>query len=338
MVCPQSVPLSTVTTRITSRKAYQGLLLGRGDTDVVAVQDKLILSTGRHPLAPYLLMDLSYTQQKAAYDHRIGIDNFMFGAANLCTYLARPGEGSRMSRIFICPQPFPFPIVDAVSREVTPSSEYTNRMGFNPALDYQGIKYSATNPAPNYACGAAEYGKFQYEGVQAKREIVLTHNGVVLVMDRIRTDGNYIGRHSAGVIYQIWPSRQREDPKTRWVVQSPHAGTAVTRDGAVRNEFSTLFYIPPVGTPTTTALRTDPKSPSAKLSRAFCAWTDLEKHSVVNILSLIIPLQDSAKAAELIGSITITEKEGSYRVRIPCAPEDIQVLFSPRQEPRCGCL
>ena len=97
-------------------QAYQGLLLGSGDTDVVTVQDKLILSTGRHPLAPYLLMDLSYTQQKAAYDHRIGIDNFMFGAANLCTYLARPGEGSRMSRIFICPQPFPFPIVDAVSQ------------------------------------------------------------------------------------------------------------------------------------------------------------------------------------------------------------------------------
>ena len=50
VVCPPSVPLSTVTTRITSRKAYQGLLLGRGDTDVVTVQDKLILSTGRHPL------------------------------------------------------------------------------------------------------------------------------------------------------------------------------------------------------------------------------------------------------------------------------------------------
>ena len=86
-----------------------------------------------------------------------------------------------------------------------------------------------------------EYGKFQYEGVQAKREIVLTHNGVVLVMDRIRTDGNYIGRHSAGVIYQIWPGLQKEDPKTRWIVQSPHAGTAVTKDGAVRMS-SALYF------------------------------------------------------------------------------------------------
>ena len=211
-------------------------------------------------------------------------------------------------------------------------------MGFNPALDYQGIKYSATNPAPNYACGTVEYGKFQYEGVQAKREIVLTHNGVVLVMDRIRTDGKYTGKHSAGVIYQVWPGLQQEDPKTRWLVQSPHAGTAVTKDGAEKNEFSTLFCFPSVGTATNTAIRTDPKSPSAKFSRAFCAWTVLEKNSVVNILSLIIPLQDSAKAAELIGSITVTEKEGSYGVRIPCVPEDIRVLFSPHQEPKCGCL
>lgn len=336
VVFPPTTPLSVTTSRITSKKAYQGLQLGRGDTDVVPVQDKLILTTGRHPLAPYLLMDLSYTQSKAAGDHRIGVDNYMFGATHLCTYLDRPGEASRMSRPFICPKRFPFPIVDAVSEQVWPSKEYQQLTGYDSRFDYVLAKHTAANPAPNYACGTVEYSKFQYEGIRVKREVVLVHNGVVLVMDRIQADSRFKGDHNAGVIYQLWPGLQQEDPKGRWVVQSPHAGTAVLKDGAVTGNYSALFYFPPVGTAVSTAVRTDPKSPNAKLTRAFCAWTDLAKNSSVSILSMIIPLQDPSKAGELVSKIVVERKDESYQVRIPCAPEDIQVLFSPEKAPVCG--
>jgi len=338
VICPPSTPLSTTTTRITSRKDYDGLALGKGDTNFVTVQDKVILTTGRYPLAPYLMMDLSYTEQKAAGDHRIGIANVMFGGAHLCTYLGRPGEGSRVSRPFVCPKQFEFPIVDAVSGDVYPSKEYEQLTGYDSRFDYILSSYSATNPSLNYASGMVDYSKFQYTGIHAKREVVMTHNGVVLIMDRIQAGSDYKGNHWAGVSYQLWPSISQEDPnpQKRWVVQSAHKGTSVLKDGPVTNSYSTLFDFPLVGTPTTTAIRIDPKDPAAKKTKVFCAWTDLTMTPSVAILSIIIPLKDPAKASELVAKILVEQKGESYSVRIPCTPEDIQVVFSPDKPAACG--
>jgi hypothetical protein len=215
---PVGEPLSLITRRLTHVEGEQlANRIGRGDTNTGLVQDKLILRTGSHPQAPCFLMDLSFSQSKHAPDHRIGIDNLLFDTSHLCTYSGRPGNGNQINQPLICPTKIPFPLVPAEPGEVTPSPEYLFRLGRSD--DYRSYKlqhFAATQLPPSAAYGVADYSKFQYPGAKLRRETVLLHNGVLVVLDTFTTDTSFTGEFNAGVIYQVWPGVQEGDPALRW--------------------------------------------------------------------------------------------------------------------------
>ena len=327
------IPTSLVTTRLTSKTAYNGLLLGRGDTNVKLVQDKLILSTGHHPRAPYFLMDLSYTQSKAAPDHRIGANNLMFDGTHLCTYLDRPGNGNQISRPYLCPDSYTYPLIPTKAGEVTPSSDYMSKVDFNPSIDYVLKTHSAKDIDTNVAYGVVEYSKFQYSGVSAKREVVLLHNGITIFLDRIKTDETYSGGHNAGVIYQVWPSIQAKDLNNRWVLQSNHIPTLVDKS-ANPNGFGTLYYFPQVGMATQAAIATDTARINDNINKTYSVSKSINKNDSVVVLSMVIPIRNTSLVQSLINSIRTSEKNGTYDIAIPKdATSFITVKFEPNKIP-----
>jgi len=327
------IPTSLVTTRLTSKTAYNGLSLGRGDTNTILVQDKMILSTGHHPRAPYFLMDLSYTQSKAAPDHRIAANNLMYDGTHLCTHLDRPGNGNQMSRPYLCPDSYIYPLVPTVAGEVTPSNDYKTKVGFDPSFDYVLKTHSVTDIDPNVAYGVVEYSKFQYSGVSAKREIVLLHNGITIFLDRMKTDQTYTGGHKAGVIYQVWPSIQAQDPNKRWVLQSNHIPTLVDKS-ANPNGFGTLYYFPQVGTTTQAAIATDTARINDKINKTYSVSRAIARNDSVVVLSMVLPIRNTSLVQSLINSIRTSEKNGIYDIAIPKdATSFISVRFEPNKIP-----
>ena len=333
VVPPADAPLSFVTNRLTSKKYYNGMQLGRGDTCTVLVQDKMVLTTGHHPRAPYLLVDMSYTQSKGSGDHRIGIENLIFDGTHICTYLDRPGNGNQINRPLVCPSKYIFPIVDAKYGDVYPSKDYTEKMGYNPSTDQIIKSYSAQNIGKNFAYGKIEYRKFQYVGVSASREIVLLHNGITLVWDKISASDQFKGEFNAGVIYQVWPSIKAIDTDKRWVLQGNHLSILVGKE-LKKDGFSTLFYFPKIDSEINTSLQTDPQNQSSKLTKVFSAYKQLKPNSSVNILSMIIPIQNEALVNEFVKSIRASIKGEKANIIIP-GEKEISVTFVSNGLPVC---
>lgn len=325
--CPKDSTCYT-TNRITTSSTYaNGMLLLRADTNYKIVQDKLILSTGHHPRSPYFLMDLSYTQSKAATDRRIGIDNLMFDGTNVSSYLDRPGEAFRSSRPFIAPDTLPFPVLNVVSGDYTPSAAYKTMMGFNPDTDYVIGAYGVFPINSNASYASIEYTKFQYTGVSALRRLVLLNNGIMVVYDKITSASNSGRNDNVGVLYNIWPSADAVGTNNRWVLQGTHLPTLVDKNVVGKGAIKTLFYFPIVGTATTVSVNTDVNRTNANLSRTYCAQTHLSAGQSAEIISLIIPLKDSTRANELTQGITAVKSGVNYVITIPSPARPIVVTI-----------
>ena len=336
VISPVNTTNSIVTKRLTGQpnNPYKGLSISRGDTNTVLVQDKLVLSTGHHPRAPYMMIDMSYTENKSSGDHRIGVDNLMFDGTQLNCYLDRPGNGTQVSRPILCPVKYTFPIIPALYGDVFCTLDYTTKMGgFDSSFDYVIKTDSVKDLSANAAFGVIEYSKFQYTGVSAKREILLLHNGITLIVDRMKTNSLYNGGFNAGVIYQIVPSISSKDVNNRWVLQSNHIPTLVDRTGNPSG-FSTLYYFPKVGTITDTSILTDDSLPSHAIDQDFSAFKVINSGDSVNILSMMIPIRNTSLAQNFVNSIKTTENNGTFNVIIPKdASNSISVKFEPNKIP-----
>lgn len=324
--CPKDTS-SYTTNRITSNTAYNGLLLGRGDTNYKSVQDKLIISTGHHPRSPYFLMDLSYTQSKAATDKRIGIDNLIFDGTHICTYLDRPGEAFRSSRPFVAPDTLSFPVLNVTQGDVSASADYKALMGFNPDFDYVIGNYGVKQLSRNAAFAEVEYSKFQYSGVSAKRRVVLLNNGIMVVYDKISSATNTGRLDNVGILYNIWPSIDKTGTNNRWVLQGKHLPTLVDKTGVASGGIQTLFYFPQVGTTTTASVSTDPNRSNTSICRTYCAQTHLSAGETVEIISLIIPMKDATRANELTQNIIAVKSGSNYIITIPSPAKSIIVTI-----------
>lgn len=329
---PSAADLTSLSTpRITSRTAYSGLLLGRGDTNYVTVQDKLILSTGHNPKSPYMLMDLSYTQSKAAYDHRIGIDVLMYQGTHLATRYGRRSSANLINGIFAGPSQIDFPIVPTVSSDVTPPSDgsdaYSQYVGYNAAFDYHIRSREAASITNGAAYSSVDYAQFAYPGVEAKRQCVLLNNGVLVVLDRIKAVSGYQGGRSVGTLYQILDRITQRG--SRWVLQSAHRATLPGPASVVRPDIQTLFYFPPMGN-YQVKLANNPYDESSSVQDVFCAWKALNSGETIEIVSLIMPVAEPRWVPELIDQIRVDGGQGRYTVRLPHrANSSLQVDFYP---------
>jgi len=324
--CPKDTSCYA-TNRITSNTAYNGLLLGRGDTNYKSVQDKLIISTGHHPRSPYFLMDLSYTQSKAATDRRIGIDNLIFDGTHICTYLDRPGEAFRSSRPFVTPDTLSFPVLNVTQGDVSASPDYKALLNFNPDFDYVIGNYGVKQLNQNAAFAEVEYTKFQYSGLSAKRRVVLLNNGIMVVYDRISSSSNSNRNDNVGVLYNVWPSVDKTGSNNRWVLQGKHLPTLVDKTGVVTGGIQTLFYFPVVGTTTSTTVTSDKNRSNSTICKTFSAQTHLLAGQTAEIISLIIPMKDATMANELTQNITTMKSGNNYVISIPSPARPIKVTI-----------
>ena len=314
---PAQQTSSLLTPRITSKSKYDGLLLGRGDRDYKQVQDKLILSTGHHPRAPYMLMDLSYTQHKAAPDHRIGIDNFIFNGTHVCTYLGRPAEGFRINRPFIAPKSLSenFPIFNIPEAEVEPNASYYSRLGFDSRFDYVIGNYAVKQLSEDVAYGEVEYTRFQYEGISAKRKMLLLNNGVLIVYDKVVSAAGNNRKDVVGVLYNVWPSVAKTGKN--WLLQGVHKSSMVKLDSRYDFTGQTLFYFPRTKNNNTMSVKTDPLRNNKSISSVLCSQTELNSGEDAEFITLIIPMRKPDEVETFVSGISVAKEGSVYTVSIP---------------------
>ncbi|WP_153301781.1 hypothetical protein [Endozoicomonas arenosclerae] len=320
---------SRATPRITSSRAYNGLLLGRGDTDYINVQDKLVLSTGHHPRAPYLLMDLSYTQHKAARDHRSGLDIQNFNGAHTITRKRRWAEANKNNGIYLNPSAYDYPSAPYPSSEVSaPGKKLTflNTVGYNPAFDYTIDHYSAGSVSLEAAYGVVEYSRYQYENVSAKREVVLLHNGIVVVSDTISASDVYTGGHKGGSLYQVLPEHKSEVGHNWVLLKGIPKQLPFDLPEGEKSTLDTLVLFASVPSEATIALSKNPYDPVSR--EWFHTHTPVLAGEEYNLISLIIPLANSDEKDALLRGIEVLKGSDSRKVRIPyTGQQQLEVEF-----------
>ena len=327
---------SRATQRITSCCEYNGLLLGRGDTDFVDVQDKLVLSTGHHPRAPYLLMDLSYTQHKAAVDHRSGIDAHIFNGAHTVTRMKRWSEANKNNGIYINPGAYPYPSAPYPSKEVSApgdNDQFVEVMGYEPSHGYVIDSFDAMGIAKDAAYGYVDYQQYQYNGVEAKRQVVLLHNGIAVVSDTISTKESYWGNHNGGVIYQVLP-QFKVATGDNWVLlrgqqrMLPHALPLGEKEGS-----DTLIVF--ASTPETSDITLTNNTYDPETREWFSAYKPLKAGETFTVVSLVIPLHNANDIDSLVDGIEVDSSNATDSiVTIPYSKDkEIQVSFDAQHGP-----
>ncbi|WP_051902413.1 hypothetical protein, partial [Photobacterium sanctipauli] len=330
---PVDVP-SRATQRITSCCAYDGLLLNRGDTEYVDVQDKLVLSTGHHPRAPYLLMDLSYTQHKAASDHRTGLDAYNFNGAHTVTRMKRWAEANKNNGIYINPTAYRYPSAPYTSKEVSApgdKEQFYQVMGYKPSHGYVVESYGAMAMGKNAAYGYVDYRRHQYSGVEAKRQVVLLHNGIAVVSDTISATTTYWGSHNGGAIYQVLP-QFKAAKGDNWVLlrgqqrMLPHPLPLEEKLGS-----DTLIVFASTPEDSDITLTNNHFDPEKR--EWFSAYKPLQPGQKFTLISLVIPLLNANDVESFADGIDVEQiNETDSIIRIPYSKQKvIQVTFDEQQ-------
>lgn len=325
--------LSRTTPRITSCCEYDGLLLGRGDTNYVDVQDKLVLSTGHHPRAPYMLMDLSYTQHKAAHDHRSGIDNHNFNGAHTVTRMKRWAEANKTNGIYINPAQYDYPSAPYPSKEVSAPGDnerFKQVMNYEPSSGYEIEEYSAQQLFDDAAYGVVKYRRYQYEDVVAKRETVLLHNGVLVVLDTLSTTPTYSGDHIGGALYQVLPQLKSSQGKNWILLKGQQKMLPTDLPSGELQQLDTLLVF-----------EASDEDVEVKLTRNiwdneerewFSASKSLGTSESFEIVSLILPLRNSQAIQSFVNAIDIKYEAESTLITIPYnSTQNLKVAFHSNQ-------
>lgn len=315
------------TERIASPGYHNGTMLGRGDTDYITLQDKMMLSTGTHPDAPSLMLDMSISSSKAAQDHRIGINMSLFKSAHIASYLGRPGEPFRLNRTFVAPVTIAdFPIIDIAQGDVNPTNAYTERMGYYYQTDYKIKSWKAETLSENAAYCEVEYSRFQYAGVEAKRKVVLLHNGLIAVYDQITNNSS--ANMNAASIYTLWPDVESQGE--RWALQTPHIPTTVNTPSV--SEMPVLFFFPRTTSSGVMTVEVDSNRSSNENGKTktvvFKADEPLKNGNSWECVTLIVPIKNRQNMGAFMDKVICEKVEEGYLLYIP-SPEEkaIKILM-----------
>lgn len=309
------------TQRITSANVHNGTMLGRGVTTYLTVQDKILLTTGTHPDSPSALIDLSYTQSKASYDHRIGINVSMYKSAHINTYYGRPGEPFRINRPYVAPISIPgFPVFNVEQGDCVPTQTYVDLLGYNYQTDYVLSDYSVATLEDGSAYCNISYSKFEYDGVSVNRKIVLLRNGVMVVLDRLKNISQL--PMNAATIYSLWPSVEASGQN--WALQSGHTPTTVNKPDV--SEIPVLFFFPATVTESAMRIEEDPARNSGE--RTHIKTLVCQSHNPIcagseaDFVTVIAPVKNKASVESFVKQVICEKIEGGYLVYLPSSEEN----------------
>ncbi|MGI6313967.1 MAG: hypothetical protein ACOXZI_06600 [Candidatus Cryptobacteroides sp.] len=316
------------TTRIASKGVHNGTMLGRGVTTYLTQQDKIVLSTGTHPDAPCLLVDMSISASKAAQDHRLGINMSIFKGAHVCSYLGRPGEPFRLNRPYVAPASLSgFPVFDIPQGDVNPTSDYTNRLGYYYQTDYTIESYEAATLSKNAAYCEINYSRLQYIGVNATRKIVLLHNGIIAVYDILENNADI--KYNAADIYTLWPDVSQSGE--RWALQSSHIPTTVNTPAV--QELPILFCFPITSSSTIMNIDIDNNRTSYENGKtktlSIKAEKPIGKGECLEIITIIVPVKSLGDIDNFVEQIICSKVDEGYLLYIPSSETNaIKILFN----------
>ena len=320
---------SQATPRISSSDgSYGGFGLGRGDPHYQIVPDKLVLATGHHPRAPYLLMDLSFSQSKAAYEHRGGITTANFNGAHTVTMIDRCGEPNKMNKVFICPTNYSYPIVPVASGDVTPTTNWYNAMGYSNTYAwtaYTNTAWGAGMISSNAAYGTTTFARYEYPGVGVSRQVVLLHNGVMVVSDTITTSNNYAGGHNGGVLWQVLPAANAT-LGSNWVLMQnlPKQLPFALPSGEALDSPSLIYFASVPANATVGLVNDSGYDPDSNVRNWFYADGALQPSQTNVYVSLVIPIANLNNYSNLLAGIGTTVTATNQTVYVPYGNRKIQ--------------
>lgn len=245
----------------------------------------------------------------------------MYKSAQINTYYGRPGEPFRINRPFVAPATLSgFPVFNVVQGDVVPQNDYYNLLNYNNQTDYVLSDYSVKTLEDGSAYCNISYSKFEYAGVSAERKLVLLHNGVMVVLDRLT---NLSSRAlNAATIYSVWPGV--EGSGENWVLQSAHTPTTVGTPSV--SEIPVLFCFPQTPTASTMNVLADPARNSNerdKVKVLSCkADNTIQNGATAEFVTVIAPIKNKSSVAAFVKQIVCEKIDGGYLLYLPSSEKN----------------
>ena len=256
---PPPPVVSELTWQRVSPNCYLGLLLCRGapQSNTLLIPDKMVLRAGSVPGSdsnPYILLSLAGAGQHANTDQRMTLENTLYNGSYIT---ARPGttigdpygvsQVNLCNCILIAPSTFTnnslsYPLVHVVTAPF-----YSDMQLSMAANNYILQRADVAQLAGGHGYGELLFSQYEYPGVRAGRQVVLTAQGVIVVVDTVYNTGVGAGSSNAsyngGVTYRLWPHVTASG--SNWAVQAPFTAYSSTGALPATTNMSTLFWLSP---------------------------------------------------------------------------------------------
>ena len=246
--------VSELTYMRVSPNCTQELLLCRGvaQSDTFLIPDKMVLRAGSVPgsdNSAYALLSVSGAGMHANMDQRMTLENTLYNGSYIT---ARPGttigdpygvsQVNLCNCILIAPSTFTnnslsYPLINDVDT-------FYSDMQLNFANNnYLLQSASVAQLDGGDAYGSLYFSQYEYPGVSAGRQVVLTAAGIIVVVDTVYNSGLTNSAFNGGLTYRLWPHVTASG--SNWALQGPLTAYSNTGPLPPTTNTSTLFWIQP---------------------------------------------------------------------------------------------
>ena len=325
--------VSQLTYQRVSPNCYSGLLLCRGapQANSILIPNKMVLRAGSEAgsdYSPFVLLSLSGGGEHANSDQRMTLENTVYNASYIT---ARAGT--------TIGNPYGVSQVNLCNCVLIAPSQLTNESRSYPLVGDVTTFYSDVqlNPsANNYVLQSAEvqqlsggsaygsmlFSQYEFPGVRVGRQVVLTPEGVIVVIDSVYNEGvASVSSFSSGVTYRLWPNVSASG--SNWALQSPFFAVNSSSFLPPTTNTSTLFWIQ--STPgRVVGLQREPLTDfgfgsAGQTASTLYAYDTLEANTSSVLISVLYPLPEPGRAAEVAAQIAVSVNSttGDTSVSVP---------------------
>ena len=190
---------------------------------------------------------------------------------------------------------------------------------------YMNTAWGAGMISSNAAYGTTTFAKYEYPGVGVSRQVVLLHNGVMVVSDTITTTNNYAGGHNGGVLWQVLPAANATQG-TNWVLMQnlpKQLPFGLPAEEAL--DSPTLVYFASVPANATVGLVNDSGyDPDSNVRGWFYADAALQPSQTNVYVSVVMPIANLNNYSNLLAGISASVTATNQTVYVPYGSRKIQ--------------
>ena len=321
---PPPAVVSELTYQRVSPGCYNNLLLCRGATQnlTMLIPNKMVLRAGSTPGSDnnaYVLLSVSGGGQHANTDQRMTLENTMYNGSYITaragTTVLNPygvDQVNLCNCILVMPNNSSYPLINE-------TVNFYTKVGMDPTQNNYVLQSASTAQSPDgSAYGQLVFEQYQYAGIRASRQVVLTTAGVIVVVDQVYSasgnsaSGNSVSGNSAtlyngGITYRLWPNVTASG--TNWALQTPFFGMNNTSHLPSTTNTSTLLWIN-TSNNRTIGMRSEPMTDFTDGSGSETVTTlyayDLISPNVFHtFVTVLYPLSNVSTVTEIVDSIVV---------------------------------